>query len=127
MWGALRGHGMMTGTNGPGMRPARMPMRSAVLISQGGNSWTSEIEDISATGVRVGRPDGWTGRPGEIFLLDMLIGDTLNIHVEAQLARVGDGELGFAYARIPEDKEIPLWTLLGGYADSLEPYTEPGD
>lgn len=106
-----------------GMRPARMAIRSAVFISRGHNGWSSEIADISATGVLVGKPDNWNGSVGDIFSLDMLIGESLDIHVEARLARATDNQLGFAYARIPENKEIPLWNLLGGYADRLEPYS----
>ena len=100
-----------------------MALNSAVLISSGHNAWTSEIEDISATGVLVAKPDGWHGAVGEVFALDMLVCDSLDIHVEARLARVTDSQLGFAYERIPEDREAPLWNLLGGYADRLEPYS----
>jgi hypothetical protein len=50
----------------------------------------------------------------------MMIGADLNIHLEATVARVTDGHIGFAYTRIPADKEVPLWNLLGGYADRLE-------
>lgn len=106
-----------------GLRPARMSIRSAVFINSGNNAWSSEIEDISATGVLVGRPNHWLGRIGDLYALDMLIGESLDIHVEARLARVTENQLGFAYARIPEDKEAPLWNLLGGYADRLEPYS----
>lgn len=106
-----------------GMRPARMAIRSAVFISRGHNGWTSEIIDISATGVLVGKPDKWNGKVGDVFSLDMLIGEALDIHVEARLARATEDHLGFAYARIPENKEVPLWNLLGGYADRLEPYS----
>lgn len=101
-----------------------MTIRSAIFISSGSHAWSSEIEDISATGVLVLRPEAWVGRVGELFALDMLIGESLNIHVEARLARATADQLGFAYARIPEDKEAPLWNLLGGYADRLEPYTD---
>ena len=52
----------------------------------------------------------------------MIVGEELNIHVEATLARVLERSLGFAYARIPAEKEVPLWNLLGGYADKLEPF-----
>ncbi|UXI70008.1 PilZ domain-containing protein [Tahibacter amnicola] len=105
-----------------GMRPARMKIRSAVLMMHGGDAWSSELEDISATGVLVKRPEGFTGHAGDLFVLDMMIGDQLNIHVEATVARVTEQSIGFAYARIPENKEVPLWDLLGGYADSLESY-----
>ena len=57
---------------------------------------------------------------GALFALDMMIGDNLNIHLEATVARVTAEHIGFAYTRIPPDKEIPLWNLLGGYADRLE-------
>lgn len=105
-----------------GVRPARMKIRSAVLMMHGADAWSSELEDISATGVLVRRPDSFTGKAGDLFVLDMMIGDELNIHVEATVARVTADSIGFAYARIPENKEEPLWNLLGGYADSLEPY-----
>ncbi len=106
-----------------GLRPARMSIHSAVFISSGHNAWSSDIADISATGVLVGKPENWNGVVGDLFSLDMLIGDALDIHVEARLARITESQLGFAYARIPENKEIPLWNLLGGYADRLEPYS----
>lgn len=114
----------MTNRSRQGLRPARMPIKSAVLIGSGPNSWASEIRNISATGVLVDKPESWSGEVGARYTLDMLFGEFLNIHVEARLARVGEGELGFAYARIPSDKEVPLWTLLGGYADRLEPYAD---
>ena len=110
-------------TEKKGLRPARMSIRSAVFISSGHTAWSSEIEDISATGVLVGKPDNWSGTIGNHYALDMLIGESLDIHIEARLARVTDSQLGFAYARIPEDKEAPLWNLLGGYADRFEPYS----
>lgn len=103
-------------------RSARMSIRSAILMSSGGNVWSGEIANISATGVLVERPQGWVGRVGDRYVLDMLIGESLDIHVEARLARVDAEELGFAYERIPEDREALLWNLLGDYADRLESY-----
>jgi hypothetical protein len=101
-------------------RSARMPMQSTVLLSRGADAWTTDIEDISASGVLVRRPGGWAYGVGDLFALDMMIGENLNIHVEATVARVTSEHIGFAYTRIPADKEIPLWNLLGGYADRLE-------
>lgn len=107
-----------------GMRHARKQINSAVLMIRGGQSWSSEIKDISATGVMLVRPDGWNGKLNDEYALDMIIGDDLNIHVDATVARITEYHLGFAYSRIPPDKEIPLWTLLGGYADRLEPFED---
>jgi hypothetical protein len=105
-------------------RHARKSIHSAVLLMRGADVWSSEIEDISSTGVLVLRPQDWSGRLGELYALDMIIGEDLNIHVDATVARITSGHIGFAYARIPPDKEAPLWNLLGGYADQLEQFEQ---
>jgi PilZ domain len=107
-----------------GQRHARMRVDCEVLMVHGAESWSSFLEDISATGLLVERPTGWKGCPDDLYSLDLVFGDDLHIHVDATIARITRSHLGFAYARIPEDKEVPLWNLLGGYADSLEPITD---
>ena len=102
------------------LRPARMRIETTVLMSRGNESHPTELVDISATGVLLRRPLGWRGEVGQSWILDMIFGHDLHIHLEAQVARVSDRHLGFAYTRIPEDKQVPLWNLLGGYADILE-------
>jgi len=104
-------------------RPSRMPVDCAVLMSRADESWASAVQDISATGVLVAKPSDWNAMRGDLFILDMLFGEDLNIHVEARVARITKDEIGFAFARIPSDKETLLWNLLGGYADSLELWT----
>ena len=103
-----------------GRRARRMPVDSAILMCRGDESWTTELQDISATGLLARRPDDWIGQRGDQFVLDLLFGDTLNIHLEARVTRIDEEELGFAFSRIPPEKEAALWNLLGGYADSLE-------
>jgi hypothetical protein len=103
-------------------RHARMRISSAVLMMHGADAWSSEIEDISATGVLVIKPEDWSGHMGDQYALDMIIGEDLNIHVDATVARITSHHIGFAYSRIPADKEVPLWNLLGGYADRLEQF-----
>ncbi len=101
-----------------------MRIRSAAMMIRGADAWSTEIADISATGVLLVRPENWQGKPGDFYALDMIVGEELNIHVEATVARITTNHLGFAYARIPPDKEVPLWNLLGGYADKLEPFDD---
>jgi len=102
------------------LRPARMRIKTTVLMSHGDESHPTDLIDISATGALVLRPNEWFGSPGESWVLDMIFGDDLHIHLEAKVARVSERHIGFAYTRIPEDKQVPLWNLLGGYADILE-------
>lgn len=109
------------------LRHARMVRQTAVLMSRRGDVWQTDLADISATGVRLARPDAWRGQAGEVWVLDMLFSDDVNVHLMAEVMRVDDASIGLAFARIPEDTEQALWTLLGGYADTLEPWTEDGD
>ncbi|HET6552256.1 MAG TPA: PilZ domain-containing protein [Dyella sp.] len=109
-----------TGSEPEQLRPARMRIETTVLMSRADESHPTELVDISATGVLLRRPLGWNGEPGESWILDMIFGHDLHIHLEAQVARISDRHVGFAYTRIPEDKQVPLWNLLGGYADILE-------
>jgi hypothetical protein len=102
------------------MRHARMPINSAILMMRAGESWSTDMVDISATGVMVRRPFDWRGALGDHYVLDMLIGSELNIHLEATVARVTDWHVGFAYASIPAEKEALLWDLLGRFADRVE-------
>ncbi|HEX5961268.1 MAG TPA: PilZ domain-containing protein [Rhodanobacteraceae bacterium] len=106
------------------VRHARMVRQTAVLMSRRGDVWQTDLTDISATGVRLSRPSGWHGQPGDVWVLDMLFGDDVNVHVMAEVVHVADTYITLAFARIPEDTQQTLWTLLGGYADALEPWDE---
>lgn len=108
----------------PHVRHARMLRQTAVLMSRRGDVWQTDLVDISATGVRLSRPAGWQARTGDVWVLDMLFGDKVNVHVMAEVVRVGEQFIALAFARIPEDTQQALWTLLGGYADALEPWDE---
>lgn len=106
------------------LRPARMRIETTVLMSRGSQSQPTELVDISATGALLRRPLGWHGEVGQSWVLDIIFGHDLHIHLEAQVARISDRHIGFAYSRIPEDKQVPLWNLLGGYADILEKWRD---
>lgn len=106
------------------VRHARMVRQTAVLLSRRGDVWQTDLADISATGARLVRPEGWHGRPGEVWVLDMLFGDAANVHVMAEVVRASDQFIALAFARIPEDTQKTLWELLGGYADTLEPWAD---
>ena len=112
---------MSSSTCSDAVRHARMPINSAIFLMHGDESWSTDMVDISATGVMVRRPFDWRGSPGDIYVLDMMVGADLNIHVEASVARITEWHIGFAYERIPADKEASLWNLLGSYADQIEP------
>lgn len=102
------------------LRSARMQIETTVLVSRHEESHPTELVDISATGALLRRPLGWAGEPGQRWILDMIFGHNLHIHLEASVARISAHHIGFSYSQIPEEKQVPLWNLLGGYADTLE-------
>jgi PilZ domain len=113
--------------DGAHLRHARMGIETAVLMSRRGDVWQTDLVDISATGVRLLRPTEWHGLAGDVWVLDMLFGDSVNVHVMAEVVRTTSQHIALAFARIPDDTQAKLWRLLGGYADSLEPWDEEID
>ncbi|HEX7325921.1 MAG TPA: PilZ domain-containing protein [Rhodanobacteraceae bacterium] len=109
---------------GDRVRHARMLRQTAVLMSRRGDIWQTDLADISATGARLARPAEWHGQPGEVWVLDMLFGADINVHVMAEVVRVSTAHVALSFARIPPETEHALWELLGGYADTLEPWDD---
>ena len=104
-------------------RHARLHVVSAVLLSRGAESAQSEMVDISATGLCVQRPQQWQGGPGQLWTLDLLLEGDAHVNLEATCVRETANKLCFEFTRIPEDRQIPLWNLLGGYADRVEAFS----
>ena len=63
------------------LRPARMRIETTVLMSHGVQSHPTELVDISATGALLRRPLGWQGELGQNWVLDMIFGRDLHIHL----------------------------------------------
>lgn len=113
-----------SGPSNQRLRHARMKVETAVLMSRGAEAHPTELVDISATGALLRRPLGWRGDTGETWVLDMIFGADLHIHMEAVVARISARQIGLEYTHIPDDKQEPLWNLLGGYADTLEAWRD---
>ncbi|MEO7068116.1 MAG: PilZ domain-containing protein [Rhodanobacter sp.] len=105
------------------LRSARMPFETTVLMSRGTESRSTTLINISATGASLRRPLDWSGAIGQEWVLDMIFGQELHIHLEATVVRVRERDIGFSYSNIPEEKQVPLWDLLGGYADTQEQWS----
>lgn len=103
-------------------RHSRVPFDSAVHMVRAGQSWSTDLVDISATGMLVERPKDWVGQEGDRFVVDLIIHDQLDIHLEATVARVSRHTIGLEFSRIPPEKERDLWALLGENANRTEPY-----
>lgn len=103
-----------------GERSQRMSLSAEVLLLRQGELWESEVIDISATGVRIRRPDDFEGQLGDQIGLELLLGEHDTIGVFGSVCRIDEDEVAFEYSRIPVRSEIPLWNLLGIHADTTE-------
>ncbi len=103
-----------------GQRDSRMPLRAEVVVLRQGELWYSEVLDISASGLLIQRPDGWDGSLGEEMSVEILLGNDATISLFAKVVRYDNEVLALQFSHIPPESEIPLWTLLGAHADSVE-------
>lgn len=97
-------------------RHSRLPFDSAVHLVRSGHSWSTELIDISATGLLVERPDDCEVKLGEEFVVDLVIDNRLNIDVKASVARIADRVIGLHFTHIPAEKGAQFWSLLGEFA-----------
>jgi hypothetical protein len=116
------GHGQpsMNDRAAQGIRHARMPVRTALLVSRGDDAWSCEILDISASGARVTRPPDWEGEADDVFQLDVVISETAALHMEARVARLSAEHVAFEFTFIPDSGQQLFWGLLGRYAEHAE-------
>lgn len=109
----------------PGERYRRKPLEADVIILRRGESWDSQGIDISATGLLVLRPDGWTGEDGAEYGIELVLSDGATIAVRGVIRRSDDLGVAFEFTRIPPESEAPLWRLLGAFADATEAPVDP--
>lgn len=102
------------------VRAARLGLKTVVLMSRGTESIPTELEDISASGVRLALPRQWPGQVGETWVLDMILGEGVHLHLEADVARMDEQDIGLTFTWIPDEEQPELWGLLGEHADMLD-------
>lgn len=94
-----------------------MQLNALAVFVRGGECWHADIVDISATGILAQIPDGAFWKVDQQFRIEMIALDVGTISVEARLVRIDDDCAGFAFTAIPAGSQVPLWSLLGAFAD----------
>ncbi|MEM9530399.1 MAG: PilZ domain-containing protein [Pseudomonadota bacterium] len=107
-----------------GERYTRMQLRAEVVLLRQGELWDSEVVDISASGMLVRRPSDWEGALGDEVSVELIVADRQTIPMFGKIVRYDDDILGVEYTHIPPPSEIPLWTLLGEFADAIDHQAE---
>ncbi|MEM1092474.1 MAG: PilZ domain-containing protein [Pseudomonadota bacterium] len=103
-----------------GTRYRRMSLRAEVVVLRQGELWDSEVVDISASGLLMRRPDDWEGSLGDEMSVELLLAEQKTIALFGKVVRYDRENVGLEFSHIPPESEVPLWTLLGAYADALD-------
>ncbi len=103
-----------------GERLRRMPLKADALLLLGGQAWSCAMIDISATGLSLVMPDGFSGRLDDYCRVEVLLEDKRSLTLVGKIVRAVDQIVGIEFTQIPERSELALWTLLGEFADWVE-------
>ncbi len=71
----------------------------AVLIDHGGSGFIGHIEDVSATGCRVSRPEDWSLADGALVRLFLLVDMRHAVSADARVVWSSDDWVGFEYSQ----------------------------
>ena len=69
-------------------------------LSQGESTWSVKLIDLSLKGLLIERPEHWLANPQQDFLVDIHLGDDVDIAMDVQLAHEDHGQLGFVCRHI---------------------------
>ena len=104
------------------IRYARKPISTSCFLVIKGQSLIMEVKNISASGILLKYDENSEIRLNmeNICILEIILNDEFNLHVEAEVTRINDEGVALRFIKIPEEKQIPLWELLGEHVDKIE-------
>ena len=110
-------------TNDPStIRYARKPLTSSCLLVMKGKSVLMEVKNISASGILLDYDEDHEMKLKleDFCVLEIILNEDFNLHVEAEVTRMDEDWVALKFIKIPEEKQIPLWELLGEHVDKIE-------
>lgn len=104
------------------IRYARKPITCTCLLVKKDKSLIMEVKNISASGILLAYDENneIVLKIGDYCILDIIINEEFNLNVEAEATRITEEGIAFRFIKIPEEKQIPLWELLGEHVDKIE-------
>ena len=104
------------------IRYARKPITSSCLLVMKGESIVMEVKNISASGILLDYDEQHELqlKISDFCVLEIILNEEFNLHVEAEVTRIFDESVALRFIKIPEEKQIPLWELLGEHVDRIE-------
>jgi hypothetical protein len=104
------------------IRYARKPITSSCLLVMKGQSVVMEVKNISASGIMLEYDETHEVKLNmkDFCVLEIILNEDFNLHVEAEVTRINEVGVALKFIKIPEEKQIPLWELLGEHVDRIE-------
>jgi hypothetical protein len=91
----------------------RITFHAPVMIEQGGQSWQTEMLDISLKGILTRRPSDWHDtKTSTLFTLCLPLDDENEVRIEARLMHQEAEHLGFECQKIDLDSATLLRRLV---------------
>ena len=95
----------------------RIPFDAKVTVlgSTSGQQWKAQLMDISLKGAMLKKPDGWQGKQGETFHLDMRLDGAesdVKLAMDASVAHIEDDRIGFKCEHMDLDTATHLHRLV---------------
>lgn len=108
-----------------GVRFARKKIIASCLVLHRGHSLVAEVKNISASGIllkKIADDQIQALDKGDNCILEVVVNQSFNFDVGAQVIRSSAGELAMHFTQIADDKQQALWQLLGDQVHEVEPY-----
>ena len=102
----------MTDTVSDRRRFQRIAFDAPALITQGNNSWSVKLHDISFKGLLTQRPTNWTSELNQPYLVKVELDNLIKVVMQVQLAHLGEQLLGFICEHIDLDSMSHLRRLV---------------
>lgn len=106
-----------------GMRYSRTEISATCLLIYKGRSYMMNVHNISASGILLDSLENNAHLKLKVesqCVLEIVVNDTFNFNVEAEVIRFNDNMIALRYTKIPENKQAGLWKLLGEHVHLVE-------
>lgn len=105
------------------VRYSRTTVSATCLMIHQGRSYMMDVNNISASGILLKALEDNSHQElaiGSRCVLEIVVNDTFNFNVEAEVIRFQDRKIALRYTEIPEEKQVALWQLLGEHVHLIE-------
>lgn len=90
----------------------RIPFDAEVTLSQGDDSWQTQLLDISLHGVLLRCPDECSGAAGESYAIQLPLAEDSNINVTGRIAHIDGDQIGLKFENMELESASHLKRLL---------------